>query len=210
MRYFVILLSLLCSLFLTATEKPIPLVKKLLARCVSVESSEGHGSGIIVAQGFVLTNFHVLHSGSDIKVNGKRADIVKVDLKNDLTLLSTETIFVAPLELAKEINLDDEVVCVGNPLAHKGMVSRGRIVAIDSNGTAFTDAHLFFGSSGGGVYSVSGELIGIVRGIEGKAGDGFPYGIIVPSSVIRTFLHTKRATDIKLYTEDIPSLNSVI
>ncbi len=195
MRYLVAFVVILATLGLSANGKQAIPLDKLLARNVAVETGEGHGTGVIVSSGFVLTNFHVLHAGSEVKINGKLARVVKVDPKNDLALLATDTPPLSALQVAQSITLDQEIVCTGNPLEHKGMVSRGRIVAIENN-SAYTDAHLFFGNSGGGAYNTSGELVGIVRGIEGKSGDGFPYGIIIPANVVRTFLELRRPKDI--------------
>lgn len=205
MRYVIAFICLVAAFGLRAQGKQASFLERLLSRSVTVETEEGHGAGVIMSSGFVLTNFHLLHSRTEITVAGKPAHVVKIDPKNDLLLLATETPSFPLLKIAQQINLDQEIACVGNPLEHTGMITRGRIIALD-NDSVYTDAHLFFGSSGGGAYNLDGELVGIVRGIEGKSGDGFPYGVIVPASVVRAFIESPRPKDISSQTNKVAKL----
>lgn len=159
-------------------------------RNVLVQTEDGRGSGVLIASNLVLTCFHLVSVGSDLRVNGKPAIILKVDPKNDLMLLTAEVGYASILELAQSGNMDEEIIIYGNPLKHLGMVLRGRIVDIDG-GFVYTDAHIFFGSSGGGAYNKKGELIGIVSAIETKVPYGSPYGIIIPAPTIFDFLVKK-------------------
>lgn len=187
MRYVVKVVCLVFALVANVVGKDDPFLSKLLARSVSVETNEGHGTGVVISSGVVLTNFHLLHTGSDVKVNGKDAKLLQVDPKNDLLLLSADTAPVIPVVFAEEISQDEEIVVIGNPLGHKSMISRGRIIDID-RGKLYIDAHVFLGSSGGGVFNTKGELVGVVVGIEGGTGDGFPFGIVISSFTISDFL----------------------
>ena len=196
MRNGVKLLSLVFTLIVTAYAQKPTLLSRLHARSTSVETKEGHGTGIIVARGFVLTNFHLLHSGYAVTVNKKVARIVKVDPLHDLALLATGTGNISPVTIAKTAAQDERIIVIGNPLDHKGMVVRGRITTIDDDGTIYIDAHVFFGNSGGGMYNLKGQLLGVVRGIEGEEGDGFPYGVVIPSSVVRKFLEEHQVKNI--------------
>ncbi len=190
--------SLALALAMTAYAQKPSLLSRLHARSISVETKKGHGTGIVVAQGFVLTNFHLLHSGYAVTVNKKSAQIVKVDPLNDLALLATNTGNIAPITIAKTAIQDERIIVIGNPLDHKGMVVRGRITAIDDDGTIYIDAHVFFGNSGGGMYNLKGQLVGVVRGIEGEEGDGFPYGVVIPASTVRKFLEKRQIKNIRL------------
>lgn len=158
-----------------------------LNRTVSVSTDEGRATGMIVATNLVLTNFHVLHTGSDVKVNGVVATIVKADTKNDLLLLLVPTKNFEVVGFAPKVSQDEQIIILGNPLGHKNVILRGRIIDI-ADGKFYTDAHVFFGSSGSGVYNLKGELVGLVSAIEGKEGAGYPYGVIVPVSKIMQFL----------------------
>ena len=158
-----------------------------LLRSVTVKTDEGQATGVILKKGFVLTNFHVLHTYSGVKVDGKEACIVKADPKNDLLLLAVETDDVPTLFPAHVITQDDKIVVIGNPLGHKEMILHGRITDIADN-KIYIDAHVFFGSSGSAVYNEKGELVGLVRGIEGEEDDGFPYGVVIPVDIVLRFL----------------------
>jgi S1-C subfamily serine protease len=151
------------------------------------ENSETHGSGVIIGQNLILTCFHNLTTDNDIKVNGVNAIIIKVDPQHDLCLLGVPTPYVSPIEFAETVAQEDEVTVIGNPLGHKGMITHGQVVDID-NGVFYVDAHVFFGSSGGGCYNKGGQLIGIVTKLEGRQQWGFPYSVVIPNSVIFKFL----------------------
>jgi len=156
-------------------------------RCAYIETDNGHGTGVIVAKDLVLTNFHMLETRSDIMVNGKIAKILKVDPKNDPCLLNVDTAQISPVDLAEKITQDEEIVVIGNPMDHHGLIARGRVVDL-ADGQVFIDARIFFGSSGSGVYNSKGQMVGIVSAMQGSVGAGFPYGVVVPSFVIMKFL----------------------
>lgn len=186
MRTMVKVLFLMLALSCTTGRRAM-FLNELLSRSVIVQTSEGRGTGVIISKGIILTNAHLFHEDVDIMVNDKKAVVLKKDLESDLMLLFAETASVPPLSFANTIMQDDEIVVVGNPLGHTGMVTRGHVIDITA-GKIYIDAHIFFGSSGGGVYNSHGELVGVVVGIEGGTGDGFPFGIVIPSSVISDFL----------------------
>ncbi len=182
-----------CVFSVMGQEKKAPaLLNALIGRSVSVETDGGHGTGVVVIKGIVLTNFHLLNAGSGIKVDGKEATILKADPKNDLLLLAADTAQVTPLVLALEITQDEEVIVVGNPLGHKRMISRGRVIDITES-KIYIDAHIFLGSSGSGAFNADGALIGIVVAIEGGEGDGFPFGIVIPALTIYKFFPKRLA-----------------
>lgn len=186
MRTVVKVLFLMLALSCTTGKKAM-FLNELLARSTIVQTSEGRGTGVIISKGIVLTNAHLFHEDVEIRVNNKKATVLKKDMDRDLMLLSVETAPVHSVTLARNVVQDDEIVVVGNPLGHTGMVTRGHVIDITA-GKIYIDAHIFFGSSGGGVYTPQGELVGVVVGIEGGTGDGFPFGIVIPSSVISDFL----------------------
>ncbi len=187
MRYIAKMASFVSILvFCLGAYASMPLRGPLL-RSVTIKTNKGQATGVILRKGFVLTNFHVLHTYSDVKVDGKEARIVKADPKNDLLLLAVETDDVPTLFPAHIITQDEKIVVIGNPLGHKEMILHGRITDIADN-LIYIDAHVFFGSSGSAVYNERGELVGIVRGIEGEEDDGFPYGVVIPVDIVLHFL----------------------
>jgi S1-C subfamily serine protease len=166
-------------------------INSLLVRSVSIETDVGAGTGIILAKDLVLTNFHLFHENSVMRVNGQVAVVVKADEINDLLLLHTNTTSVHQVSFSKKIKPDERIVAIGNPLGHVGMIVHGRITAINED-IVYIDAHVFFGSSGGGVYNTSGELVGVVRSIEGYTGEGFPYGVVISAKTVIKFLESKQ------------------
>lgn len=188
MRYVAKVVVLAFALAFSLSGKDFPmLLGGPASRSVIVATTHGHGTGVIVAKGFVISNFHVLKPGSGVKVDGKDAVVVKADPLHDLILLAVETIDVPALTLTDQISQDDEIVVIGNPLGHKRMISRGRIIDI-TDGKIYIDAHIFLGSSGSGVYNPKGALIGIVEAIEGGDGDGFPFGVVISARDVANFL----------------------
>lgn len=160
---------------------------KPIGRCVSIKTDHGSATGVVIAQDLVLTCFHNLQTDSDIKVNGVIPKILKVSPKQDLVLLEVKTPYVSPIEMADTINQDEEVIIYGNPMGHLGTIIRGRIVDL-ANGKVYIDAHVFFGSSGSGMYNSKGQLVGIVTEMEGREGYGMPFGVAVPSFIVFKFL----------------------
>lgn len=181
-------------------QMPISLNAKLLGRNVVVtayngDEEEGHGSGVIIAKGFILTNCHVLCLGFQMKVNGKNAPIVKMDTLHDIALIAVDTISVDPIVIAHQVTQDEEVIVVGNPEDFPNTILHGRIANI-VKGNIIIDAPVYFGSSGGGVYNTKGELVGIVMAIKNKNNISSPFGIVIPMTTIFDFLKTVRPADI--------------
>jgi S1-C subfamily serine protease len=160
---------------------------KPIGRCVSIKTDHGSATGVVIGQNLVLTCFHNLQTDSDIKVNGVIPKILKVSPKNDLALLEVKTPYVSPIEMAETIRQDEEVFIYGNPMGHLGTILRGRIVDL-ADGKVYVDAHVFFGSSGSGMYNSKGQLVGIITEMQGREGYGMPFGIAVPSFTIFKFL----------------------
>ncbi|RZS87244.1 putative serine protease PepD [Motilibacter rhizosphaerae] len=126
----------------------------LLERVVSVQVSDGSGSGIIIrGDGYVLTNNHVIaeaRSGGPVRVvfqDGSKAaaTIVGADASYDLAVLRVRTgrtLPTATLGDSSAVVVGDPVIAVGSPLGLSGTVTTGIVSALDRPVTA--------GSSGGG------------------------------------------------------------
>lgn len=163
------------------------IINSAMARNVSVHSENGRGSGVIVKTGLVVSAFHNIHIGEKLMVNGKETVILKVDPFNDLMLLKAETPEVTDLQFVDRVFQSMKVFSVSNPLYHKGLMSFGRIADIDK-GRFFSDLHVLQGSSGGGVYSEEGKLVGVIAAVEGIEGMGFAFSVIVPFSPVKNLL----------------------
>lgn len=137
-------------------------VEQAVNRNVLVETENSAGSGVILQTGLVLTASHLIETRSEIKVDGKVATIVIVDPINDLMILEVETAEYEPVALGRELRLLEPVISVGNPLQVDNVVNMGRVVKLRFEENFFlTDTLAIPGFSGGGVYNMQGELVGI-------------------------------------------------
>ena len=158
-------------------------------------SSTGAGSGVVVsADGYILTCNHVIEGATEVLVtlnSGKQyeASLVGRDANTDLAVLKIEV--EEPLVYVKhgssaDLIAGEYVVAIGNPLGTLGgTVTKGIISATErrirmSDGTVMTllqtDAAINSGNSGGGLFNLKGELIGIVNAkytATGAEGLGF-------------------------------------
>src|SRR5688572_8452723 len=165
----------------------------------------GLGSGVIVtADGYVLTNHHVIDGAQQIEVDlqGPRtvtAKLVGSDPPSDLAVLKIEGDGLSALALADsdKAQVGDIVLAVGNPLGIGQTVTLGIISAKGrrtglSNGSfedfLQTDAPINRGNSGGALVSSNGDLIGINSQILSPSGGNIGLGFAVPSNMARTVL----------------------
>lgn len=141
--------------------------------------TNGAGSGVIVsADGYIVTNNHVIDGANKITVRLKNettytATLVGTDSKTDIALLKISATGLTPAVIgdSEELQAGDTAIAIGNPLGQLGgTVTEGIISALDRELTIDgetmtllqTDAAINPGNSGGGLFNDSGELIGIV------------------------------------------------
>ncbi|WP_407383685.1 trypsin-like peptidase domain-containing protein [Ruminococcus sp.] len=141
--------------------------------------AQGAGSGVIIsADGYILTNNHVIDGASSIKVstrNGESYDakLVGTDSKVDIALLKVEAtnLPTAVFGDSSTLKVGSKAVIIGNPLGTLGgSVTEGIVSALDRSividGKTMhlmqTDAAINPGNSGGGMFNGQGELTGIV------------------------------------------------
>lgn len=152
--------------------------------------SEGAGSGVIIdANGYILTNNHVISGASKIQVRTKNgnvydAKLIGTDAESDLAVIKIEEkgLKAAVFGDSSKLVVGETAIAVGNPLGQLGgTVTQGIISSLDREITVEgqtmnllqIDAAINPGNSGGGLFNSSGELIGIVNaktsasGIEG-------------------------------------------
>ncbi len=152
--------------------------------------TEGAGSGVIISEdGYIVTNNHVIEGVSSIKVRlvdgtEYNATLIGTDSKTDLAVIKIEATELSPavFGMSGSLKVGQDVVAVGNPLGRLGgTVTDGIISALEREMTIEgekmnllqTNAAVNPGNSGGGLFNMYGELIGIVNaktsgsGIEG-------------------------------------------
>ena len=142
--------------------------------------TEAAGSGVIIsADGYIITNNHVVEDGSDYKVvtsDGTEytASLVATDSKSDIAVLKVDATDLTPATIgdSDKIQVGDKAVVIGNPLGTLGgTVTDGIISATnrqitinnESMNLIQTNAAINSGNSGGGLFDGQGSLIGIVN-----------------------------------------------
>ncbi len=163
-------------------------------------ATQGSGSGIIVtADGYILTNNHVVSGAQTIKVylqddTEYDAKLVGTDQKTDLAVIKIEATGLTPVKMGDSdaLVVGEDVVAIGNPLgelrgtATSGMVSAlSRTITIGNEEMTLlqTDAAINPGNSGGGLFNARGELIGIINAkVAATATEGLGFAIPVNSA----------------------------
>ena len=145
------------------------------------------GSGVVIAEGgIVLTNFHVVEDATRLSITAGEdefaAELLAYDENLDVAILRASELKLSPVPLGDSDTLmvGDWAICIGNPLGEQfsGTVTAGIVSALDravssstfdkygrkeviTNTMIQTDAAINSGNSGGGMFSVTGELMGI-------------------------------------------------
>jgi Do/DeqQ family serine protease len=162
----------------------------------------GLGSGVIVStDGYILTNFHVVDSATDILVDltdtrTVKAKLVGSDQPSDLALLKVDAGDLQPLALGNSdaVQVGDVVLAVGNPLGigqtvTMGIVSaKGRSTGVGDGGYEDflqTDAPINHGNSGGALVNTKGELVGINSQIVSNSDGNIGIGFAIPANMAR-------------------------
>ena len=162
---------------------------------------QGLGSGFIISEdGYVVTNNHVVERAEDIKVileDGTefKAEVIGKDPKTDLAVLKIEADydFVAvELGNSEQLRIGDWVMAIGNPFGlgytvTSGIISaKGRSLGLGAYDDFLqTDAPLNLGNSGGPLFNLNGEVIGVNTAISARGqGIGFAIPINLASNVI--------------------------
>lgn len=150
----------------------------------SREVLQSSGSGVVIANGYVLTNYHVVDSATSLEVTSGdktyKATVAGSDESLDLAVLKVENLDIAPVTLgdSDKLSVGDWAICIGNPLSFTGTTTVGVISALNREVTSEnydvygrrqdlvnymiqTDAAINAGNSGGGMFNVAGELIGV-------------------------------------------------
>jgi serine protease Do len=158
------------------------------------------GSGFIVdTSGVVVTNNHVIADADEINVimnDGTKikAELVGVDKKTDLAVLKFKP--VKPLIAVKfgdsdKLRLGEWVIAIGNPFSLGGTVTAGIVSARnrDINSGPYdsyiqTDAAINRGNSGGPLFNLDGEVIGVNTLIISPSGGSIGIGFAVPSKTV--------------------------
>lgn len=181
-------------------------------------SSAAAGSGFIFSDdGYILTNFHVIEGATSVKValfNGEEYDasLVGYDANNDIAVLKIDADGLTPVVLGNSdtLNVGDDVVAIGNPLGEftfsltKGSVSAlNREVTLSSNNgqnrftmeLIQTDCAINSGNSGGALFNLYGEVVGITNAKYSNNGNSSQasiesIGFAIPINQVRSIVES--------------------
>ena len=158
------------------------------------------GSGFIVdTSGIVVTNNHVIADADEINIimnDGSKfkAEIVGVDKKTDLAVLKfkpTKPLVAVKFGDSDKLRLGEWVIAIGNPFSLGGTVTAGIVSARNrdiSQGPydnyIQTDAAINRGNSGGPLFNLDGEVIGVNTLIISPTGGSIGIGFAVPSKTV--------------------------
>lgn len=167
-------------------------------------SSEDHkasslGSGFVIdaKEGIIVTNNHVIDGADEIIANFNdgsklKAQLIGKDTKADLAVLKVvpgkKPLVAVPFGSSTKLKTGDWVMAIGNPFGLGGSVTLGIISAKqrDINSGPYdeflqTDAAINKGNSGGPLFNMDGEVIGINTAIISPSGGSIGIGFAVPS-----------------------------
>jgi serine protease Do len=161
----------------------------------------GMGSGFIVdATGVVVTNNHVIENAESIRVqlqDGRdlKAELVGTDKKTDIAVLRIKSDLPLPVVKFGDsggLRIGEWVMAIGNPFGLGGSVSLGIVSARNRNINAGpyddfiqTDAAINKGNSGGPLFNMRGEVMGVNTAIFSPTGGSVGIGFSVPANTAR-------------------------
>lgn len=216
-RAFAVCLSALVLLIEVVSARPAPggfseLVERLSPAVVNISARGGSsakdarslGSGFVIdAAGLIVTNNHVIDGASEILVafqDGKRlaAAVAGRDPKSDLALL--RVVSKRPLPAlsfgdSDKAKAGDWVLAIGNPFGLGGSVSAGIISARNRQLDAElyddfiqTDAAINRGNSGGPLFDMAGQVVGVNSTLLSPSGGSVGIGFAIPSNTVKTIV----------------------
>ncbi len=164
------------------------------------------GSGVIVdsANGYIITNNHVVEHADEITVTMfdervLQATVVGRDPASDLAVLKVDSDGLQDIPLANSdaARVGDFVVAIGNPFGLQHTVTSGIISALGRHGInpdgyedfIQTDASINPGNSGGALINLNGELVGINSAIISGGGGNIGIGFAIPSNMVNAVMN---------------------
>ena len=164
------------------------------------------GSGVIVdaANGYIVTNAHVVQNASEITITlmddvELKAEVVGADERSDVAVLRVKDAKLpAEMRLAdsSQLQVGDFVIAIGNPFGLQHTVTSGIVSALGRSGInrggvedfIQTDAAINPGNSGGALVGLDGDLVGINSVILSQSGGNIGIGFAIPSNMVRSIM----------------------
>jgi Do/DeqQ family serine protease len=185
-----------------------PVVRELLGQVPGISrrhESTSLGSGVIVRDGYVLTNYHVVEAADAIEValadgRATAAQVVGTDPETDLAVLRLPKTMgplpVATLGSDATLKVGDVVLAIGNPFGVGQTTTQGIVSALGRNRLGLnayenfiqTDAAINPGNSGGALIDQNGDVVGINTAIYSQSGGSLGIGFAVPIDTARSVM----------------------
>jgi Do/DeqQ family serine protease len=163
---------------------------------------EAIGSGVIIdaAQGYVLTNYHLVKDATSIAVTTKdnrrfQARLVGDDPQTDIAILQIRGsgLTAVPMGNSDQLQVGDFVLAIGNPFGLGQTVTSGIVSALGRTGLGIegyedfiqTDASINPGNSGGPLVNLYGQVVGINTAILAPGGGNIGIGFAIPINMVR-------------------------
>jgi serine protease DegS len=162
------------------------------------------GSGVIIsAQGYIMTNNHVVSGADEIQValidgRSASASVVGTDPETDLALLKIDLSNLPTIVFgrANELRVGDVVLAIGNPFGVGQTVTQGIVSATGRQQLGIstfenfiqTDAAINPGNSGGALINTQGQLTGINTAIFSRSGGSQGIGFAIPANLAKTVM----------------------
>ena len=167
--------------------------------------TQSAGSGVVVdaANGYIVTNNHVVQNADEISVglaDGRilNAKLIGRDSQVDLALLQVQTDDLTAIKYANSatVRVGDFVVAIGNPFGLNQTVTSGIVSALGRSGLGIegfedfvqTDAPINPGNSGGALVDLRGDLVGINTAIFAPTGGNVGIGFAIPANMVKAVL----------------------
>lgn len=178
---------------------PPPNVPATETATVKIQLESGHGSGVHIGDGFIVTAAHVVGDVKEAQVKAKggvlhKAEVLWTNKAHDIALLRTSSAGLGVAHLScRAVKIGDPIVAYGNPLKIEFVAAYGKIAGEPREtgpwkSVYVTDITTVMGVSGGPVYAENGDLIGVTVGVMaapiGFSGSLVGYGFVVPSTAV--------------------------
>jgi serine protease DegQ len=163
------------------------------------------GSGVIAtANGYILTNNHVVQAADEIAValaDGRQFDarLIGADPESDLAVLKVEANALPVITFGHDdaLKVGDIVLAIGNPFDVGQTVTMGIVSALGRSNLGIntfenfiqTDAAVNQGNSGGALVDSTGHLVGINTAIFSRTGGSIGIGFAIPSTLVRQVMN---------------------
>jgi serine protease Do len=198
------------------------LVKQIGEAVVQVRTPSGLGSGFLInADGYLITNFHVIEGETEISVEVysqtgdqldratyKQVKIIAINKFHDLALLHIEDknapkFKFVTLGSSEALSVGDAVFAIGSPLGLERTVTEGimstKTRELEGELYLQTTAQINPGNSGGPLFNMAGEVVGVTN-MKIMFGEGL--GFAIPVELVKNFLDHR---DAFAYSTDNPN-----